>query len=191
MQPYSLVGIHLILASMPLWATVTILWSITDGVMHLGRDCFEGLGYQVAYSAKFGDVALFGAVFIAITILQRGTVILPEWMESPNLQLSLYFAFIGLGVAVFSLTYDTRSAELMDLYHDMIIAPLVLFFAVTLLPVIYYGGTAVEKFWTVCFISIWVILVIVDIKTDRMNQRRRLKQDLNLDLWGINNPRNF
>jgi len=31
------------------------------GVIYVARDFFEGLPYQVAYSAQFGDAALVGA----------------------------------------------------------------------------------------------------------------------------------
>lgn len=182
MHPDNFVGIHLILASLPLWATVIILWSITDGIMHFGRDRLEGIGYQIAFSAKYGDVGLFGAVFIAATILQRGTIILPGWMMNSNQQLSLFVILVFVGAVGSFLTMKSRSGEIMDVYHDFIIAPMILFFAIMLLPVIYLGGTAVEKFWTVCFIFIWVICVAIDVKCDRMNQRRWMERHLGLVL---------
>jgi hypothetical protein len=181
----SYVGIHALLVSLPLWATVLILYTITDCVMHLGRDRLEGLGYQVAYSAKFGDVALFGAVFIAVTILQRGEVALSGWMMAEDFQLATFFGCMALGFAVSFFTLKSRSGQWMDFYHDAVIAPMVLFFAIMLLPVIYLGGTVIEKFWTVSFIVFWVILVGVDIKLDRMNQRGWIKRNLGIALKGV------
>lgn len=178
----SYVGIHALLVSLPLWATVLILYAVTDCVMHLGRDRLEGLGYQVAYSAKFGDVALFGAVFIATTILQRENVVLPEWMMQWNLQLAAFLACILLGLLVSATTLELRSGQYMDLYHDIVIGPMVLFFAITLLSVIFLGGTNVEKFCTACFIAFWGALVAVDIRTDRMDQRNWIKKHLGVSL---------
>lgn len=182
MNSYNLVGIHEILSTFPLWGTVLILYLFTDGVMHFGRDLFEGLGYQIAYSAKFGDVALFGCVFIAATILQRGGPVLPGWMMDNNHQIAVLIVCLAAGVAVTFTTLSSRAGRIMDIYHDIVIAPLVLFFAIMLLPVIYLGGTLIEKFWTVLLIMFWVLLVVIDIKTNRMNQRRWMKDNLSLHL---------
>jgi hypothetical protein len=66
-----LIGIHYLLAVSPIWFTGIILWIFTDGAIHLMRDKLEGLGYQVSFSAKFGDTGLIIAILIAATILQR------------------------------------------------------------------------------------------------------------------------
>lgn len=170
------VGIHAFLVWCPLWATVLILYAITELVMHTGRDLFEGLGYQVAYSAKVGDAALFGVVFIVATILQRGNIVLPGWLMETHVHLLLVVGCCLLGYVVNRMTLESRLGQAMDTYHDLVIAPMILYFAITLLPVIWLGGTTTERAATICFVLIWVALVVYDIKSDRMNQRQWLQK---------------
>jgi hypothetical protein len=144
--------------------------------MHIGRDRIEGLGYQVAYSAKIGDAALFGVVFITATILQRGGFTLPGWLMDGSVHASIGLVSFIIGVSVCNITLASRWGHVMDVYHDVVIAPMILYFAATLLPVIYLGGTTAEKISTVCLVLLWIALVAFDVKTDRMNQRRWLTE---------------
>lgn len=165
-----------------------ILCFVTDGAMYLGRDIFEGLGYQVAYSAKFGDAMLFGVVFIAATIIKREEPYLRSWFFwTPWLMkgwfhLLVLLGSVALGITVSVLTLASRSGQMMDVYHDVVIAPMILYFAIALLPLIYYAGTKTEKRWTICFILIWLALVVFDIKYDRMNQRQWIERNLGVQL---------
>lgn len=86
------------------------------------------------------------------------------------------FLSILLGATMSFYTIPSRWGHIMDIYHDVVIAPMILYFAVTLLPVIYLGGTIVEKVSTICFVLFWIVLVVYDIMNDRMNQRRWLKE---------------
>lgn len=182
------VGIYRILAILPIWATVMILYLVTDGAMYLGRDIFEGLGYQVAYSAKFGDTMLFGVVFIAATIIKREEPYLRSWffwvpwLMNGWFHLLVLIGCVALGLTVSVLTLATRSGQMMDVYHDVVIAPMILYFAIALLPLTYYAGTKIEKRWTFFFILIWLVLVIFDIKYDRMNQRQWIERNLGVQL---------
>lgn len=169
-----LVGIHYLLAVAPIWATALVLWLATDGVIHLMRDKFEGLGYQVSYSAKFGDALLIIAVLIAATILQRGGVYLPEWLRPWGMQAAVLGICVAIGLVVSFVTLDERSGQAADVYHDIVIGPTILFFAITLAPVVWYNGTPAEKFWVLCFALLWAALVVFDIKSERMNQRQWL-----------------
>ena len=178
----SYVGIHAFLTRTPLWVTVLILYLMTDGAMHIGREYFEGLAYQVAYSAKFGDAALLGVVFIATTILQRGNVVLPKLLTKVWMHRAIVLVGICLGSAVSWLTLPARSGQIMDIYHDVVIAPMILYFAVTLLPVIYLAGKRAEKVSTVCFILFWLALVVYDTGSNRMNQRNWLEKHLGVHL---------
>jgi hypothetical protein len=169
------VGIHAFLAWCPIWLTALVLYAITDCVIHILRDWREGFGYQVAYSAKIGDTGLVGCVLIAATILKRGDLVLPTWLMSPSIQPLILFACLVLGVVVCVKTLGSRSGQAGDIYHDVFIVPLILFFAITLLPVIYLGGTTFEQIAAVCLILLWATLVVFDFKACRMNQRAWLK----------------
>ena len=70
----------------------------------------------------------------------------------------------------------SRLGKLMDVYHDVVIVPVVIYFAVTLLPVIYLSGTTLEQNFTSLVIVVWLACVFGDIKCDRMNQRRLLER---------------
>ncbi len=52
------VGSHYVLSGLPIWASALLFFGVTMGVIYVARDVFEGLPYQVAYSAQFGDTAL-------------------------------------------------------------------------------------------------------------------------------------
>lgn len=179
MDTAHLVGSYYVLTKLPIWATAMILYFATLGIIHIGRDYFEGLPYQVAYSAQFGDAALFGVVLLAAGILQQhtGSIIIPQWLESSTVHMATLAASLALGVLVSVLTLKTRSGQAMDVYHDVVIAPIIVYLAITLLPVIYFNGTRIEKVTTVCFILFWLALVVFDIKAERMNQREWLTKN--------------
>jgi hypothetical protein len=83
----------------------------------------------------------------------------------------ILLASVVLSVTICVLTLGSRSGQVMDIYHDVVIAPLILYFAITLVPVIYYNGTKAEKTALLCFIVLWAALVAFDIKYERMDQR--------------------
>ncbi len=167
-------GIHYFLANTPIWLTATILWFTTDGVLYLMRDKLEGLGYQVSYAAKFGDALLIVAVLIAATILQREGVYLPEWLQIWWLQLGILLVCVGIGLAVSLLTLGERSGQAGDIYHDIVIGPALLFFIITLTPVIWYNARWWEKLAAIAAALVWARLVPFYIKHKRMNQRKWL-----------------
>lgn len=170
-----MVGIHAFLVWCPLWALALILYLATDCVIHILRDWKEGLGYQVSYSAKIGDAGLIGCVLIAATILKRGNLVLPDWLMNANFHYAFMLGVLLLCIAL-EITLKSRSCQLADIYHDLVIAPAFLYFAVTLLPVIYLGGRFSEKFATFCLVCVWAALVIYDIYDKRMDQRRWLQR---------------
>lgn len=169
-------GVYSFFAETPIWALALILYAVTLGVIHAGRDYLEGLPYQVAYSAQFGDAALIGAVLIAATILQRGGFVVPVKLAEVSIQIVFLVASIFLGVVVSFLTHESRSGQAMDTYHDVIVGPLILYLAVMLLPVIYFGGTKAEMATVFCLVLFWLALVVFDVKYKRMDQRSWLKE---------------
>jgi hypothetical protein len=170
-----LVGSYYVLATLPVWATAAILFAITMATILVGRDVLEGLPYNVAYSAIIGDAGLLIGVLIAATILQWGIVDVPQWLHSGTTHVLILFVLALGGTAVCLLTLGSRSGQAMDIYHDTVIAPLILYLAITLVPVIYYNGTKTEKLSVlVCFV-LWASLVVFDIKYKRMDQRSWLQ----------------
>ena len=168
------VGIHQLLASLPIWLTALILWIFTDGAIHLMRDQLEGLGYQTAFSAKYGDAGLLAAILIGATVLQRSDVYIPNWLQRDWLQVGILAACFGLGVAISLATNGMRSGQIADIYHDVVIGPAILFLAITLVPIIWYNARWYEVTFIVGATFLWASLVIIDLKHERFNQRQWL-----------------
>lgn len=169
-----LVGIYSCLFNLPIWAIVLILYAVTDCIVHIGREQLEGLAYQTSYSAKIGDAALIVVVLIATVIVQRGGVVVPGWLTHSSSHVLLGIICFLCGLLVCVLTLGSRSGQLVDVYHDVVIAPMFLYFAITLLPIIGRGGTIVERLSAHALISLWMLLVAFDITSNRMNQRKWL-----------------
>lgn len=168
-----MVGIYWLLNQSPMWLTALVLWH-PGIVMYLMRDKREGLGYQVAYSAKIGDGCIAIAVLVAATVLQRPGAYIPSSF------LTLEYQFIVLGVLVFIgwafqyFTSEMRSAKMADAYHDIVIAPVIVFLAITLLPVVWYSATTWEIVVVTMAVLVWGWLVIYDFQNGRINQRQWL-----------------
>jgi hypothetical protein len=165
------VGSHYALSELPIWASGIILYAVTMGVIYVARDTFEGLPYQVAYSAQFGDAALAGAVLIAATILHRGSP-LPLMLSSGYFHVLAALVSVGCGIMWWSLD---RPAQWGDIYHHLFVAPLFFYLATTLLPVILINGTKGEKVCVLCLVLLGAALVAFDFKHERMNQRQWLQ----------------
>lgn len=178
MTSMNLVGIYALFAEIPLLVTIAILFVMTEVVIYIGRDLLEGLGYQVAYSAKFGDAALLGAVFIAVRIVQRGDMpVLPDWMMNMSHQFAIWVTCIAVGGFVYTYTIDAREGREMDAYHDFVVVPMFLFFTIMLLPVIYMAGTLAEQYSTIGLLLFYFATVAFDAMTGRMNQRKWMRDN--------------
>ena len=166
--------VYTILSTTPVWALFAVLFVLTYGAIFVGRHFFEGVPYQVSYSAFIGDAGLLVAVLIAATVLQHESVtILPE-VARLHVGVAL-FAFIICSMISFA-SLKSRNGKLMDIYHDVFIAPVVVYLGFTLLPVIYQSGNQLEKGSTSFAIALWLACVYLDAKFDRMNQRRLLER---------------
>src|ERR1035438_10568849 len=91
------VGSHYVLSRLPIWASALLFLGVTLGVIYVARDAFEGLPYQVAYSAQFGDSALAGAVLIGATVLRRHDP-LPWQITSGYFHLLAAIVSVGFGI---------------------------------------------------------------------------------------------
>jgi hypothetical protein len=141
----------------------------------VGRGIIEGLMYNISYSSMVGDAGLLIIVLIAATVLKRnyapGRLGIPRLFCDEITQTLVLIVCVSFGLAVCILTLDSRSGQAMDRFHDTVIAPLFVFLAITLLPVIYKNGTWMEKTATVFFILLWGGLVYVDFTLGLLDQR--------------------
>lgn len=167
----NLVGSCWCLTVLPTWATVLILFMVTIGVIFILRDRCEGLFYNTSYSAMIGDGTLLVVVLIAAEILKRGILPLksPEWMS-----LTEFHIFAGIVGAVLGFAWLEldQPKQWGDRYHHLVIAPLLCYLLLTLLPVIFKNGTSVEITATICLIALWAVLFVYDAKTKRLDQRK-------------------
>ena len=170
--PELLVGSHYVLFRLPIWASSLILLGVTLGVVHLLRSFFEGLSYQVAHSAEYGAVLLVGAVGVAARILQRGAA-LSWWLISGDFHALTAVISVIFGVSWWSIA---RPPHWGDIYFGLVIAPLLLYLALTLLPVIFFNGKRKEIYWVVCLALVQISLVVFDVKHGRWDQGNWLKE---------------
>lgn len=127
MKSKKLVGIYWVLAELPIWVTAGVLFVITQLVILIGRDLLEGIPYQVAYSAIVGEGLCFTAmILIAATILQRGGIYIPQFLRCPSMDIILLLGSIFVGMVICILTLRERSGNLVDIYHDLVVMPLII-----------------------------------------------------------------
>ena len=62
-------GSHYVLAILPIWATALLCYLIMAVPIQVLRNRYEGMPYQIAWSALFADVGLVVVVLIAATVL--------------------------------------------------------------------------------------------------------------------------
>lgn len=168
------VGGYYLLATTPWWQTALFLLVFTIGILYPGRWMFEGRAYNVAFSSNYGDIALTIIVVIGVVILQQG-VSLPSFVRTPNFHVAVGAIAFMIGCALVAKKVIYEEGQIMDIYHDIVIVPLFLYLLGILAPVIYFGGTAAEKTFALVLLALWATLVIVDIQTERMDQRRWLE----------------
>jgi len=161
------VGSHWVLNALPIWATALIMYVLVQGVLFVLRDKCEGLYYNTSYSAVLGDGALVVVLLMAAAILQRGSA-MPEWLQNRNYHIGALLSGLMLGVVWLIRDYPEQWG---DRYHHLVIAPLLCYFGITLVPVIFKNGTKVEIVATICLVAVWAVLCVYDAKTDRLNQR--------------------
>src|SRR3989344_1261051 len=183
----NLVGGHWVLNMLPVWATALVLYAVTLGVIFILRDKYEGLFYNTSYSAMLGDGALLVVVLMAAGVLQR-EILLPSWLQSKWFHFGVAILGIGLGIRwwgfdAFGVMLENY-IEWGDIYHHLVIVPLLCYLGVTLLPVIWLAGTRVDKWSTLFLVLLWVMLVVYDTRTKRFNQRHYLKKHEIYLNWG-------
>ncbi len=169
-----LIGSHAALAAMPQWLIGLTLALLTWGVVFVGRDRLEGLGYNVSYASVIGDMTLIAIVVMASSMLQRGPVSLPAFWVGANYHLiCIAVAYVA---GMFSLAAPGEpigNKTAMDIYHGVVVLPLYVYLLLSVAPVIWVSGS---KGWTgeiagaVCLLCVWGWMFIVDAKEGRLNQ---------------------
>jgi len=175
------VGSYLALSVLPMWATVAIFVALLLAIP-VGRDITEGMMYNISYSSAVGDFGLMVAVLIAVTILKRGVTKFPRWLQSGRVQFFLALVSFTLGTVACITTIASRQGQVMDVYHDIVVAPLFLYLAITLLPIVFRDGTKVELSVAVFCILSWALLGWFDANHQLLNQRQWLAHHANL-VW--------
>ena len=160
-------GIYWLLVQVPFGASAFTLYFLTLGMIFLLRDKKEGLYYNTSYSAMIGDGALLSIAVSAISMLKAGGH-QPEWL-TPQLQFMAFLVSACVGLMWF---LRDRPKYPADCFHHLVIAPLLLFLLITLVPVIIKNGTWGDIITMPCFVAIWAGLVRFDAKNGRLEQRK-------------------
>jgi hypothetical protein len=154
--------------------------------MFAGRHLFEGIPYQVSYSAMIGDTA--GFIYIVLRaqeILKRSDdVYIPACLQRGDVHVATLSASFLLGVIASMMSLATRHGQIMDIYHDVVIAPVFLYLAITLVPVMLYNGSRREMFEAGFYAALWLVLAIMDWETGMIIQRVWLATHLHV-VWPV------
>jgi hypothetical protein len=164
------VGIYYILTKLPTWATFSVVFVLFT-IIVIGRDILERFPYQVAYSAIVGEGLCFIAMTLIIaTIMQRDKVRIPELLQYKLVHEMIVVWSVGISIICCMFSLESRSGSRMDIYHDVVMMSLIIYSAITLLPIIWFNGERYEKwaFWS--FALLWGGCFIFDIIFGRINQ---------------------
>jgi hypothetical protein len=153
-----------------LWLTFAVLYFFCIGILHIGRWAFEGHAYNTSFASEYGDIALITVVLIGVTVLRFQSHITGV-LENLDFQVILAGVCLIAGLAS---NYYLNAKEVMDIYHNMVVFPLLAYLVLTTVPVIFKYGTTLEKTAIVVLIVIWALLGVIDIATGRLGQRNWL-----------------
>ncbi len=166
-------GSHYWMVYFPDWFLAVAMIYLGYGVLFLCRDSFEGLHYNVSYASVLGDTGLIGVVMIAAGILKRQGAVPAGWLRDVDFHYVCAAIAIIVGIVLLAKVLYEQGwfGEYADRYHNGFIAPMLTYLLLTLLPVIYLYGTSFEKWATGFFLVLCFVLVLIDIKTKRMDQQ--------------------
>ena len=165
-------GSHYLLTNMPVWAIAMALYFVTKGVLYVIRDVSEGIPYDISYASVPGDMGLIGVVLVASAVLQRERDIAPIWTSRLTYHALSIAICIGIGLVLKALALLSYPA---DVYHNVVIVPLLLYLLMTSLPVIFAIGRRYERVGCVLLLSLWVGCFVFDLETGRLQQRTWLE----------------
>ena len=165
-----LYGSHHFLNVCPIYIVIIVSVILYSGILIL-RKIYEGKAYDVALSSMFGDnIFLLAFIIGAGLILKQPNYQPSSWMESPI----FHWVVAGCGILA-SLIYGTITKQIYagDRYHAFVLFPFYFYLVITCAPV-YYDQPGSNWLFVlgIGLLLGWFILVIIDIKFDRMNQRK-------------------
>ncbi|TRZ64538.1 MAG: hypothetical protein D4Q79_01320 [Spirochaetia bacterium] len=167
-------GIYWFLWQCPMWAIALTLVFLVIGILFIIRDWREGLPYNVSVASQQGGLALIGVILIGVEIIKRQQSS-PLWMGSLDFQLILLTISVIFGI-VYQWIVVAKSNEwgtAADAYHNLFVAPLLLFMLGATVPVILLG-TRLEWNFSIFFLTIWFATLVYDWFHGRLQQTRWL-----------------
>lgn len=172
----NLTGIYGFLYNCPTWAIATGLYFICIGILFILRDWYEKLPYNISVASQQGDLALIGYILIGAEVLKRQTQ-LPNWTTSfifdlPAVAMSIIIVGMFYHYGIISKQHEKQTVA--DIYHNIIIVPLLIALIVLMLPIIWLYGTIFEKTFSTCCLLIWPTTIYFDRKQGRLQQTKWL-----------------
>ena len=161
----------------PIWVTIVSLWILCILVLPIGRKYYEGFPYNISTASAYGDVALIFCVMISAVILHRQEA--PRWLASNAYQIGFLVICVIGGPLYHTLIRVISSWEPqteMDTYHNVFIVPLLVYSMITAAPLNLSVGTSLERYGTILLGGIWIVSMIIDYKTGRLQQTEWLKK---------------
>jgi hypothetical protein len=168
-------GIYHLLSWLPVWAFGAILVLVV-GLIPFGRGVFEGFEYQVSRSAMPGYLFLISIAMFAANFLKKPAFVPTIFDHHLWLQWTVLFLAFIFGVCFSVKTLDARDGQFMDVYHDLVVVPIFLSLAIFLLPVIFMNGKVIDIIFSLCLILLWLLLLMFDLDSGRLNQREWLRE---------------
>ena len=175
-----LVGSYWFLNQFPIFVYI-VIYVLFYSILLVGRWMFEGRAYDVALSSKYGDMALGAFVVYAASMIKQQDFQTKEFMQDPGFHWIVVIVSIVITLIYIIITKPARE---MDIWHGIITVPLFLYLIGTIAPVYYYASSS-ELALGVLLIAIWIILVIYDVLSGRMDQRKWIHK--NRRKWVLRN----
>lgn len=176
---HALLGGQWILAVSPVWLLAFVLPLLCVGIIYIGREHYEGFPYNVCYSSSVGDLALGAIVCIQATIVQQHPLMKQFWLGG-FYNTSCFVLAVLLGVVWQTNSLRTSpwnpKVTAMDTYHNVFVAPLLLFLLASGAPFLFRASTHKQFSWAMVFLAVWLVALAFDAWTDRLDQRKWLKR---------------
>jgi hypothetical protein len=169
-----LVGIYYVLFNTNIWVMLAVLWFVVDKMTRLIRKKTEGFDYQIARTPDYGDPAIVTALLMTVSILQSQPVEPPALFNNLSNQVLACIFFTIVGGAAYVATKESRSGRLGDLFHDIVLFPILLFLVVALLPILWTYGSWIQIAAVPAIATFMSALLWHDTKHNKLKQREYL-----------------
>ncbi|MDB5259549.1 MAG: hypothetical protein JWO73_757 [Candidatus Taylorbacteria bacterium] len=163
---------HYLFSVTEIWAQVFVLYMLLYGVQHPMRFLFKGIGYNVAWSASIGDIALLCCILMGASTMQKNGIH-HQWLASGAFHALAITGSMLLGIVVQGIF---RQEGASDRYHTLFIVPLLMYLSLSFTLLTLLEGTAQDKIWTALLVLFWIALCAFDWITGRIDQPKWWKQ---------------